>query len=53
MNVTADLTVVPILESLPLEMKRNWPEITGNQDQLVKIAIAHCRNAIADIEIDI
>lgn len=45
--------IVPILESLPLIMKRNWPEITGDQILLVKKAIAECRNAVADMEIDI
>ena len=39
--------IVPILESLPLEMKRNWPEITRDQIQLINVAIAKCRNAIA------
>lgn len=43
---------IPILESLPLIMKRNWPEITGDQITLVKKAIAECRNAIADTRID-
>jgi len=45
--------IVPILESLPLIMKRNWPEITGDQITLVKKAIAECRNAVADMEVDI
>lgn len=45
--------MIPILESLPLMMKRHWPEITGDQTQLVKQAIAECRNALADVEIDI
>jgi phage terminase Nu1 subunit (DNA packaging protein) len=44
--------IVPILESLPLHMKRQFPEITGDQIQLVKTAIAECRNVIADIEIE-
>lgn len=43
--------MIPILESLPLVMKRNWPEITGDQIQLVKRSIAECRNAIAETEI--
>lgn len=45
--------MVPILESLPLNMKRNWPEITGDQTMLVKQSIAECRNAIADMEIEL
>ena len=43
----------PILESLPLLLKRHWPEITGDQITLVKKAIAECLNAIADMEIEI
>ncbi len=45
--------IVPILESLPLEMKRNWPEITRDQIQLINVAIAKCRNAIADSELEL
>lgn len=45
--------VVPILETLPLLLKRNWPEITGDQTLLVKKAIAECRNAMADAKIEI
>ncbi len=44
--------MIPILESLPLVMKRNWPEITGDQIQLVKKSTAECRNLIAGMEID-
>ncbi len=44
--------IIPILESLPLVMKRNWPEITGDQITLVKKSIAECRNIIADSELD-
>ena len=45
--------IIPILESLPLIMKRNWPEITGDQVTLVKKAIAECRNTIAGSELKI
>lgn len=45
--------IVPILESLPLEMKRRNPALTGSDIHLVKKSIAKCRNAIADIEIDL
>lgn len=45
--------MIPILESLPLIMKRHWPEITGDQTQLVKQSVAECRNALADVEIKI
>lgn len=51
--VKAGNSIIPILESLPLIMKRSWPEITGDQITMVKKAIAECRNAIADSEIDI
>jgi phage terminase Nu1 subunit (DNA packaging protein) len=43
--------MIPILDGLPLVMKRHWPEITGDQIRLVKEAIAECRNALADVEI--
>jgi phage terminase Nu1 subunit (DNA packaging protein) len=43
--------MVPILETLPLAMKRAWPEITGDQIQLVKKAVAECRNEMAEAEI--
>jgi len=43
--------MVPILETLPLQMKRNWPEITGDQVMLVKKSVAECRNILADLEI--
>ena len=45
--------IIPILESLPLLMKRNWPEITGDQIQLVKKSIAECRNTIAEMEVEL
>lgn len=44
--------IVANLESLPLLMKRHWPEITGDQITMVKKAIAECRNAIADMKIE-
>lgn len=45
--------IVPILESLPLIMKRNWPEVSGDQRLLVKKSIFECRNAVADMEIEL
>ena len=45
--------MIPILESLPLIMKRNWPEITGDQIHLVKKSIAECRNMVADMKLDL
>ena len=48
----AGAIVVANLESLPLLMKRHWPEITGDQVMMVKKAVAECRNTIADMKID-
>lgn len=45
--------MIPVLESLPLNMKRKFPEITGDQIQLVKKSVAECRNALADVEVKI
>lgn len=48
----AGAIIVANLESLPLLMKRNWPEITGDQVTMVKKAVAECRNTVADMKID-
>jgi len=45
--------IIPILESLPLLIKRHYPEITGDQITMVKRAISESRNIISDIQIDI
>ena len=45
--------MMPPLEMLPLELKRRWPEITGEQSQIVKEVVAECRNAMAVAEIDL
>lgn len=45
-------SVVATLESLPLLIKRQYPEVTADQTLLVKKAIAECRNNIADISIE-
>ena len=45
--------MIPPLEMLPLELKRNWPEITADQAELVKRAVAECRNSMATAEIDL
>jgi phage terminase Nu1 subunit (DNA packaging protein) len=45
--------VVPILESIPLEMKRLNPKLSGHDVQTVKKAIARARNAIAGVNIEI
>ena len=43
--------LIPILESLPLIIKRNFPEISGDKIMLVKKAVAEMRNTMADVEI--
>lgn len=48
----AGAIIVANLESLPLLIKRHWPEVTGDQITMVKKAIAECRNTIADMRID-
>jgi terminase small subunit / prophage DNA-packing protein len=45
--------VVPILDSIPLEMKRLNPKLTGHDIQTVKKAIARARNAVADVTIEV
>jgi len=42
---------IPILEGLPLMIKRNWPEVTGDMMTLVKAAVAECRNAMDSVDI--
>lgn len=42
------MQIVGILDTLPLMIKRYWPEMTGDQASYVKKAIAECRNIIAD-----
>jgi phage terminase Nu1 subunit (DNA packaging protein) len=45
--------IIPILDSLPMEMKRDNPNLTGRDIQLVKKSIAKCRNLIADTKIEL
>jgi len=45
--------IIPIFESLPLIMKRNFPELSGDQITLVKKSVAECRNIIAGMEFDL
>lgn len=45
--------IIPILDALPLEAKRMNPRLTGHDVQLMKKAIARCRNAIAEMEIEV
>jgi len=45
--------MVPLLEALPLQMKRANPKLTGHDIMVVTKCIARCRNAIGNIkEID-
>ena len=43
---------VPILESIPNEIRRYRPDVTSDELFLVQKAIANCRNAIADSRIE-
>ena len=45
--------VIAVMETLPLIMKRHFPELTGDQITLVKSAVAECRNAMADVEVQL
>lgn len=51
--IQAARQIIPILDSLPMEMKRDNPELTGHDIQLAKKSICKCRNLIADLEIDL
>lgn len=45
--------ITPIFDSLPLEMKRMNPKLTGHDIQLVKKSIAKIRNIVANTKIDL
>lgn len=45
--------VVPILDALPMEMKRRNPNLTGHDIHLVKKSIAKCRNLVASVKVEI
>ncbi len=45
--------IIPIMDAMPLEMKRRNPKLTGHDIQLVKKSIAKCRNIMADTKIDL
>lgn len=45
--------IVPIMDALPLQMKRMNPGLTGHDIHIVKKAIAKCRNVMADAEIEL
>lgn len=45
--------VIPILTSLPLEIKHTNPELTGHDIHLVTKAIAKVRNLVADMKINL
>lgn len=44
--------IIAHLDNIPLLLKRNWPEMTGDQVTLVRRVIAECRNAVADMHSD-
>ena len=43
--------IIPLLDSLPVEMKRDNPELTGSDIQIVKTTVAKCRNIISELEL--
>lgn len=43
--------IIPILDALPLEMKRRNPQLTGHDIMLVKKSVAKCRNLISKIKV--
>lgn len=45
--------IISHLEALPLEMKKRNPRLTGHDIETVKKAVARCRNACADIEVNV
>jgi phage terminase Nu1 subunit (DNA packaging protein) len=44
--------VVPILEGIPLTLKRQLPSLTGDEVQTMRAAIAEARNVIAETKIE-
>ena len=45
--------ILPLLDSIPVEMKRDNPELTGSDIKTAKTTVAKCRNIIADLELSI
>lgn len=43
--------IIPIMDALPLEMKRRNPQLTGHDIMLAKKSIAKCRNLVAEVSI--
>ncbi|GAB6193126.1 hypothetical protein [Desulfocastanea catecholica] len=43
--------MIPILDALPLRMKRNNPLLSGHDIHLVRKSVAECRNIIAQIKL--
>ena len=43
--------VIAVAESLPLIVKRHFPELTGDQVTLIKTGVAEMRNAMAAVEV--
>jgi phage terminase Nu1 subunit (DNA packaging protein) len=44
---------VPLLEGVPLALKRQLPSLTGDEIATVRAIVAQARNAIADAEINL
>ena len=51
--ITGITKILPVLESLPLEMKRRNPSLTGSDINVAKESIAKCCGIIADIKVEI
>lgn len=45
--------IIPLLDTLPVEMKRDNPELTGADIQIAKMSIAKCRNLISNLELNL
>jgi phage terminase Nu1 subunit (DNA packaging protein) len=45
--------ILPVLESVPLEMKRRNPRLTGSDIQVAKESIAKCCGIMADIKVEV
>ena len=44
--------MVPILDAMPMKMKRSNPSLSGHDIMLVKKSVAECRNLISKIKLD-
>ena len=43
--------VIPILDAMPMKMKRANPSLSGHDIMLVKKSVAECRNIIAKVKV--